>query len=163
MKQKTKSKQWTNNRTEDSDYAFSRALRYLSLRSRSQKEIEEYLLRKQFSPPAISTAVQKLLELKFLNDEEYGKSVARSRQVYKGRSRFLVSYELRQKGVAEETVSKVLSESQEDLQTAKEFIERKKRVYSNLDDFEFKNKMIRLLSSRGFSYDIIKKAFEKEE
>lgn len=158
-----KKPQWTNNRADDSDAAFNRALRYLSLRARSQKEIEEYLVRKQFNPPAISQAVKKLLDLKFLNDEEYGKSFTRSRQVYKGRSRFLVSYELKQKGVAEETVSKVLSESQEDIQTAKDFIERKKRVYANLDKLDFKNKMIRLLSARGFSYDTIKKVLKEEE
>ncbi len=160
MKQRTTRTQWKNNRADDQDYAFTRAIRYLNLRARSKKEIHDYLLRKQFNPPAITHAIEKLIELKFLNDEEYGKSFARSRQVYKGRSRFLVSYELKQKGLTEDTIESVMSNSQEDFQTAKDFVERKKRVYITMDKLKFREKMMRLLQSRGFSFDIIKKVLQ---
>jgi len=153
--------QWTNPRPNDSIYAFNRALRYLSLRARSEKEIREYLTKREFTPDATTEAITRLKSLKFLNDEEFSKSLIRSRQVYKGRSKRFVSYELKQKGVEGTTIDKVLSDSQDDLQTAREFVERKKRVYSTMDKLKFKEKMIRLLSSRGFSYDIIKKAIEE--
>ena len=156
--------QWNSNpHPDDPEYAFNRALKYLSLRARSTQEIKDYLLRKKFEPQAISQAINKLIELKFLNDEAFGESFTRSRQVYKGKSRYFVRYELKQKGLEPETIEKVLASSQEDLQTAKEFIARKKRIYSNLDKKEFKEKMIRLLSSRGFAYDIIKNALSNNE
>ncbi len=148
--------QWTNPHPNDPTYAFNRALRYLSLRQRSEKEIVKYLSVRDFTENAIQQAITKLKELKFLNDEEFGKSLTRSRQVYKGRSRRFVSYELKQKGVSEEIIGEVIDTSQEDLQTATDFIERKKRVYITMDKLKFKEKMIRLLSARGFSYDIIK-------
>lgn len=163
MKQKMKKLHWTNNNPTDETAAFNRALRYLNLRARSKKEIEEYLKRKEFSESAISQAVQKLLELKFLNDEEYGKSFMRGRQVYKGKSRYYVTHELRQKGIDPDTISKIVIDSQDDLHTAKEFILRKKRIYGNLEKQEFKEKMMRLLSARGFSFDIIKKALIEEK
>lgn len=151
-----------NSHPDDPEYAFNRALRYLNLRARSKKEIEEYLKRKEFTEAAITLTTQKLLELKFLNDEEYGKSFARGRQVYKGKSRYYVAHELKQKGIDSDTISKILTDSQEDLQTAKDFLIRKKRVYGNLEKQEFKEKMMRLLSARGFSYDIIKRALQDE-
>lgn len=162
MKQKTLMKhQWNSNpRASDPDYAFNRALKYLSLRIRSIQEIKSYLENKKFEPQAISQAISKLIELKFLNDEAYGESFTRSRQVYKGKSRYFVKYELKQKGLEQGTIDKVLASSQEDLQTAKDFITRKKRIYSNLNNLEFREKMMRLLSSRGFSFDIIKNALK---
>ncbi|MFI5265510.1 MAG: regulatory protein RecX [Candidatus Levyibacteriota bacterium] len=152
--------QWNNDHSDDATYAFNRALKYLSLRARSKKEIEEYLAKKKFEQEAISQAIEKLLALKFLNDEVYGESFTRTRQEYKGKSKYFIKYELQQKGLDQEVIDKVLSNSQEDLQTAKDFITRKKRIYTSLDKKEFKEKMIRLLTSRGFSWNIIKKALE---
>lgn len=164
MKLKMKNQNLTlNNHSNDPEYAFNRALRYLNLRARSKKELEEYLKRKEFSETAISQAIQKLLELKFLNDEEYGISFMRGRQVYKSKSRYYVTHELRQKGVDSDTISKIIADSQEDLQTATDFIIRKKRIFGNLEKQEFKEKMMRLLSARGFSFDTIKKALEEEK
>ncbi len=151
-----------NPRPDDPTYAFNRALRYLSLRARSEKEIKDYLSKREFTKEAIDEAITRLKTLKFLSDEEFSKSFTRSRQVYKGRSKRFVSYELKQKGVENATIDKVLSDSQDDLQTAKEFVERKKRVYSNMDALKFREKMMRLLQSRGFSYDIIKQAISSE-
>lgn len=154
---------WSNPHPNDPIYAFNRALRYLSLRQRSEKEIISYLSQRQFVESAINQAITRLKELKFLNDEEFGKSLTRSRQVYKGRSRRFVAYELKQKGVSEETIGKVIDISQEDLQTAKEFVERKKRVYTTMDKLKFREKMMRLLQSRGFSFDIIKQVLKDSD
>lgn len=150
----------SNNRPDDATAAFNRALRYLNLRARSKKEIQEYLSKKKFEEQAISQAIEKLLELKFLNDEAYGESFARTRQEYKGKSKYFIKYELQQKGLDQEIIEKVLRSSQDDLQTAQDFILRKKRIYSKLNKKEYNEKMIRLLTSRGFSFSVIKKALE---
>lgn len=156
----TKKQQFHNPRPDDPIYAFNRALRYLSLRARSEKEVREYLSKREFTLDASNEAITRLKTLKFLSDEEFSKSFARSRQVYKGRSKRFVSYELKQKGVESTTIEKVLSDSQDDLQTAREFVERKKRVYTSMEQQKFKEKMMRLLQSRGFSYDIIKQTLK---
>lgn len=154
---------WNNdNHSNDTTAAFNRALKYLSLRARSKKEIEEYLTKKKFEQGAISQAVEKLIELKFLNDEVYAESFTRTRQEYKGKSKYFIKYELQQKGLSQDIIEKVLGSSQEDLQTARDFIARKKRIYVSLDKKEFKEKIMRLLTTRGFSFDIIKKALEED-
>lgn len=147
----------------DSDEAFSQSLRYLTLRIRSVKELEEFLQKKGYNDSTIQTAIGRLIELKFLNDGEFTESWIRSRQQYKNKSRFYLSYELKQKGVTDEVIQEKLNESQDDLQTAKDFIERKERINTRLDKKEFKEKMIRLLSARGFSFDIITKALKNSE
>lgn len=155
-------KKFPNLHPEDPQYAFNRATRYLSLRARSIQEIRDYLLKKDFTPEATENAIKRLIDLKFLDDEEFGKTFMRSRQVYKGRSKYFIKYELKQKGLSEDTINEVSENAQEDLETAKNFIERKKRIYSHLDNLHFREKMTRLLSSRGFSFDIIKTALKDE-
>lgn len=149
-------RKFPNPHPDDPQYAFNRAARYLSLRPRSVKEIEDYLIKKDFTPTATAAAIARLKDLKFLNDEEFGKNFMRGRQVYKGRSKYFVKYELKQKGLAENVINEVTEDAQDDLTTAKAFVEHKKRIYSHLDKLEFKEKMMRLLQSRGFSFDIIK-------
>lgn len=152
-----------SNLSQDFQRAFNRALRYLGLRIRSKKELQGYLQKKKFDPQVISQVVDKLTEIKFLNDEEYAKSFFRTRQEYKGKSKYFIKYELKQKGVEADIIENISSTAQEDLRTAKDFIERKRRVYSRLSKLEFEQKMMGLLSSRGFNFDTIIKALKDEQ
>jgi len=150
-----------NNSPEDSQKAFNLSLRYLNLRIRSTKEIQDYLFKKGFSKQAIDEVIERLKNLKFLNDKTFGESLIRNRQ-RKGKSSYLISYELKQKGLDEKTISELKENSLNDLETAKNFVERKKHLYQSLSKIEYRNKMGRLLQSRGFSWDVIKKAIEEE-
>lgn len=156
-------KKYPNLHPDDPQYAFNRAVRYLSLRARSEKEITDFLIKKDFNPQIIPQVINRLKELKFLSDEEFGRSFMRTRQEYKGKSTYFITYELKQKGLSNELIEKITNNSQDDLKTAKDFIQRKKRLLARLTEQEFKEKMIRLLSSRGFSFDIINKALKDEE
>lgn len=153
-------RKFPNPHPEDSHYCFNRAVRYLSLRPRSTKEIEEYLLKKDFTPETVKQTVERLLDLNYLNDEEFGKTFMKGRQEFKGRSKYFIKYELKQKGLDSNLIDTLSNEAHDDLETAKVFVERKRRAYSRLDKFEFQQKMMRLLQSRGFSFDIIHKALQ---
>lgn len=160
---KKRRKKFPNPHPDDPDYAFNRATRYLSVRARSEKEIEKYLLQKDFNPQIIPQVIDRLKDLKFLDDTQFAESFMHGRQVYKGKSKYFITYELKQKGVTDEIIHEVSQNSPDDLLTAKSFIERKKRIYSRLDKQEFREKMMRLLSSRGFSFDIIKQALKETQ
>ena len=158
-----KNRKFPNPHPDDPQYAFNRATSYLSLRARSEKEAENFLIKKDFNPNIIPAVIKRLRDLNFLNDEEYARSFTRTRQEYKGKSKYFIKYELKQKGVAEKVIDEISNESQDDLITAKDFIMRKKRIFSRLNKKEFKEKMLRLLSSRGFTFDIITKALKDDE
>ncbi len=150
----------SNNSSEDHKKAFNLALRYLNLRIRSTKELKDYLAKKKFNQNVIQDIVRQLTDLKFLNDKTFGESLIRNRQK-KGKSSYLISYELKQKGLDEKTISELKENSLNDLETAKDFVERKKHLYQNLSKIEYRNKMGRLLQSRGFSFDIINKVLKE--
>lgn len=141
--------------------AYNKALRYLVFRPRSIKEMVDRLLKHGFEKVTIDLTINRLLEQKFLNDMEFAKSWIESRQKYKGKSKFILKRELQKKGIEEEIIEKLLSESSSDLETAKALFEKKKGRYENLPKLEFKAKISQYLGRRGFSWDIIKEVLKE--
>ncbi len=157
-------KNWQSSRnfkrpdTEDNrKLAFNFALKYLSLRNRSTKEVYDYLIRKHFIEDSINPALQRLIEMKFLNDETFAEQWVESRQKYKNKSRLVLRMELKQKGINDSTIAQTINNAQEDLETAKIAFEKKKKTLGNLPPEEFKKKMGGFLSRRGYSWEIISK------
>lgn len=142
---------------ENRGLAFNYSLKHLSIRARSIKEIKDYLLRKNFIEQTIDAVIEKLNGLKFLNDEEFGKSWIDSRQKYKGKSKFILKNELRMKGLKDDMIEPLLTEAQEDLETARIAFEKKKRLLEHLPREEFKKKISGFLQRKGYSWSIISK------
>src|SRR3989344_6801089 len=142
---------------ENRSYAFNYSLKYLSYRARSVKEVYDYLLRKNFVKHTIDAVIQKLTDLKFLDDEEFAKAWIESRQKYKGKSKYILKNELRLKGLSEDIIEPLLKEAQDDLETARILFEKKKRILGNIPTEEFKKKMGLFLQRKGFSFGIITK------
>ncbi|PIT88894.1 MAG: hypothetical protein COU27_03370 [Candidatus Levybacteria bacterium CG10_big_fil_rev_8_21_14_0_10_36_7] len=153
-----------NNPPSDSfEKAFNKSLRFLSFRPRSEKEISDYLLKKNFSQTIIPDVLSKLRDLKFVDDLDFAKRWVEVRQKEKNKSRFVIKMELSQKGIDEEIVEKVIEKSQDDFQIAKEVYERKKDRLNHLSKEEFEKKIIPFLQRKGFSWDIIKRLIKNEE
>lgn len=142
---------------ENRQLAFNYSLKYLSFRPRSVKEAYDYLVRKNFTEDTINHILKRLIDLKFLNDEDFGRLWIESRQKYKGKSKFILKSELRLKGLNRELIDELVSESMDELEAAKIAFEKKKKLYSKFSKEEFNKKMAAFLSRRGFSYDIIRK------
>ncbi len=71
------------------------------------------------------------------------------------------------KGIKDETIEKVLKEyfedEEEELNLAKNLLEKRKKRYENLDKNVAKRRMMSFLLRRGFSYEIVKQALKIEE
>lgn len=141
--------------------AFNYSLKYLSFRARSTKEIRDYLYRKNFVEQTINAAIEKLVELKFLNDGEFAKLWIESRQKHKGKSKFILKNELRLKGLENDIIEPLLKEAQDDFETARILFDKKKRTLGNLPKEEFKKKMAGFLQRKGFSWEIISNIFRE--
>lgn len=139
-------------------------LRYLGVRSRSEKEIRDYLVKKQASLEMIEAIIKKLYEYKLLNDETFARSWIRARARSRPRGKRLLAMELKQKGIEKELIDKVLSEEDEEvpdeLTQAKQLIARRILKFSDLPRQEIYNKIGSFLARRGFGWDIIKKAID---
>lgn len=131
---------------------FDAALKYVSRKFSTEKEARAYLERKEFLPPAIDYAVEKLIEYKYLNDAEYAKSYV-NYSLNKGVLK--IRYELKNKGVSENLINEVtvsIVDNQFNLciDIAKKYMSKK--------EFDYKTKaaLFRHLISKGFEQDVVK-------
>lgn len=159
-----------------SDYIFGKfynlALRFLSYRPRSEKEVKDRLkLKAQNSKiktttqnsKVIDEVIEKLKEKKFIDDEEFAKGWIESRLRFKPRSLRLIKLELKQKGINNEIIESGIKSqglgAESDLESAKSLIERKMNRSRNKFGMT-PEKLGRYLASKGFNWDTIKKTID---
>lgn len=147
---------------------YNKALRFLSFRPRSEKEVRDNLSRKfrkaEFELSEINLIIDKVInklkEQKFLNDEEFAKWWIEQRQTYKPRALWLVKSELKQKGIDLDKIQNSEISIQDDLIQAKKLVEKKIKKFKNLPKQEIYNKLGRILAQKGFNWEVIKKSID---
>lgn len=150
---------------DDFEQYYNRTLRFLSFRPRSEKELRDYLQKKKAVSAVIEKIISKLREHKFINDEDFAGWWIDQRTRLKPRAWKVIQYELRQKGIGEETIQSQFSIlnppaggqfTNEDM--AKKLIQGKISRYRDLPKQEAYRKLGRFLASKGFDWGVIKKA-----
>lgn len=144
--------------------AYLIAVRYLSYRPRSVKEIRDYLTKKQVSDAFIDSIITKLSEQKFLNDQEFAGMWVRTRVSLKPLSQRVLRMELQAKGISKEIIDNVLSEQQEvsgnDFEMARLLVQKRQKRYQGMPKQEVYAKLGGFLGRRGFSYDVVKRSID---
>jgi regulatory protein len=95
-----------------------------------------------------------LASLDLLDDEEFSRYWVEQRETFKPRSRFALSQELRQKGITNAVIEKVLSGLDEEV-SARRAVAKQARRWEHLPRDLFRRKVSGYLSRRGFDYEII--------
>jgi len=149
----------------DGEFAFGvslslMAVRYLSYRQRTEQEMVRYLTGKEFSDEVIATTVERLLEYRYLNDEEFARSWVADRNRLRPRSARALRYELRQKGVSNQILDEVLQELDE-VEAAWNAVHTKLDRWRGEDEWAFKKKVGAFLGRRGFNYDVVRSVVER--
>lgn len=136
--------------------ALEKSFRWLGMRPRSRKEIEKKLKEKGFAKKIIKKTLKKLEEYGYLNDKKFAQSWLEARKLT-GKGKFVVRRELREKGIRENLAKKILARysPKEEIEIAKNLIERRRARYKDLNPLERKQKIARYLASRGFSWEAI--------
>lgn len=132
------------------------ALKLLSSRPRSSQEIKKRLLSKSENTTLIDQIISDLANQKLINDTEFTKWYIESRSRSRPRSSMLLKRELKQIGISESD----FGDSVDNFELAKLAYEKKKRLWEKLPAKSHKEKAIRHLQSRGFSWDIINKVIK---
>lgn len=153
---------------EKSTKLMDQALRYLSYRPRSVREVEDYLaskiakseqikFREAKESRQIPIIVQKLKRYKYLNDRQFAKWFFTSRaQSPRGLS--YVKMELKAKGISSDIIED-LAASYSELELAKKAVSKKLERWQAQPLIDFKKKFYSFLLTRGFSYDTIRELF----
>lgn len=156
------------------------ALRLLSARARSVRELRDRLKKKSLDPLDISHCLKWLEDRGFLNDEEFAGALVRDRIRFSPRSPFLLKRELQEKGVApglaETVVERVCGEegySAADLaQIAAEGWVRKQgpairtdliREHFSPEREKARRRLYGFLARRGFAGDAARRGIEAGE
>ncbi|MBI2035038.1 MAG: regulatory protein RecX [Candidatus Levybacteria bacterium] len=151
--------------------AYNRALRFLSYRQRSEKEVSDHLLNKfprskrtAVDPQIVDNVIVKLKGLGFINDEEFGRMWIESRNRSKPRSKRLLRLELKQKGITEEIIDRLTTDGQRqstDLELARKIVSKKISKLGNLDKQKIYKKLGGMLARRGFDWETIKRVIDE--
>jgi regulatory protein len=140
--------------------AYNRALHFLSYRPRSEAEMRRYLQGKKI-PPAIEVEVmERLTSTGLLDDQAFASYWVENRESFNPRGRHALRYELRQKGLSEETITLALEDIDEEDSAYRALINRAGRI-PPLDRGSFRKKLGSFLRRRGFSYEAINAALER--
>ncbi len=139
--------------------AYDRALFYLGFRARSRAEMQRYLHGKEFSPATIEATLARLTTEGYLDDAAFAQSWTGSRQRTRPKSRRALRYELRQKGLDQDTIAAALTNVNEE-DAAANALSAKLRQWQHLDEETFTKKAMGFLGRRGFSYSVARAAVE---
>ncbi|MBU1087740.1 MAG: recombination regulator RecX [Candidatus Omnitrophica bacterium] len=133
------------------------AFRLLKFRIRSKKEMENRLKQKNFSSLIIREVLDFLSDLGYLDDLAFARSWIINRRQLKPRSKRLITYELRQKGIDSDIIEQAfgLLGNDSDFETAQELAKRKYEKLKQLSAQTAKQRLIGFLERKGFSSAII--------
>ena len=157
--------------------AYERALNYVMIRPRSEKEISDYLTRtflypkpKMYTDKAgqrhfvkqevnktkvgvmIERVMNRLKDKGYVNDEVFAKSWVNSRQLTKKSSKRKLEQELRAKYVDSEIIATVLqNENLNELQNLEDLVTKKRRLPKYQDNV----KLTQYLLRQGYNYEDI--------
>ncbi len=147
-------------RENEQDKAFAGSLHYLKYRPRTRYEIETYLKKKGFSDTAVSGAIKRLEDYRFIDDAEFARMWVENRSRNRPRGAFALRRELAQKGVPEALAEKALSDFHETEPAWRVVLPKLKR-WEKLESIELKRKIYDHLRRRGFAYDTCEEVLKK--
>lgn len=151
-----------------------RMYRWFALRQHSEKEVRDYFRvksqesrvkgKEEISQLVIDATIEALKKKGLLNDLEFAKAWVEARRKSKQKGMRAIKAELFQKGIDKEIIEEVirvesLESSEEEL--AKLALEKKMKVWKNLDPKKLYQKSIEFLLRKGFEYEVVKGIIEK--
>ena len=132
--------------------AWEKALKLVSTRYKTQKEVYVYLQEKGFLPAVIFSVIEKLNEYHFIDDKRYAESYVSHKIKKDGPKK--IKQQLLLKGVSEDIIDEVLlnCDNQDDviLTLVEKYMKNKEKTKENYI------KMFRYMQSKGFDYEQVK-------
>ena len=136
---------------------YERAVKLIAHRPRSEAEVRRRMERQGVRPDLVEKVIEKLTTVGLLNDAEFAQLWIENRETFRPRSRRMLRYELRQKGLDEEIISEALEQVDEEKDGRRLALKRGQRL-SHLNWPAFRQKLTGYLARRGYPYEITRSA-----
>jgi regulatory protein len=166
----------------DADVVMDAAAAFLAVRPRSVAEVRRRLRRLGYPPGLVDEVVDRLVDLRYLDDAAFARAWVESRDRARPRGILALRQELQRKGVSREVTEAVLAErasgamgrpdgaespgdvdgrgkAEAELTAALHLLGRRERVLSReLDERRRRQKAYALLARHGFTPDVCRQA-----
>ncbi|NTU57493.1 MAG: recombination regulator RecX [Chlorobiaceae bacterium] len=133
--------------------ALNQALKLLATRAHSRSELEAKLKSRGFDPEAVLKAVERLEQLKLIDDRAFAGSCMESMGKRRPEGRIKTRIRLKQKGLSEEIVDEMMG-SYDQMMLCAAAAEKKMRTLSGTPEAKRK-KLLTFLKNRGFDWQTI--------
>ncbi len=134
---------------------YNLALKYIGASIKTEKQIRDYLYRKEYHKDPIDQIIMKLKEYKIIDDKTYAEIFVRSNPNY---SRRKLKQKINNNGIKSDLVD-IATENVDDtdsaMRHAEKFLRNKEATKENID------KMIRRLSYLGYNWDSIRQVLNR--
>lgn len=140
--------------------ALSSAFMTLSRSAKSEKQLRDALLKKEFESFCVDAVIERLKELNYIDDLRFTKSFVENSS---SSGINAIRFKLKNKGISDEIINSVLENVKDDDQIVRavEIIKKQLPRYSKYETFEQKRKLNDFLYRKGYQWDVIKSAIDK--
>ena len=132
----------------------------LSYKARATKELTQRLTRKGFSSDIIARVLQRLAELKMVDDAGFARRFAEDRISIGHKGKWRVRGELLKRGIDRQQIDAALEQAPDEVAAAREvagkYVSRNRRLEPDV----LKRRLYVLLARRGFSPDTIRQVID---
>lgn len=142
----------------EEDKALMRVYDLLARRRRSEREVRDYLKRKECEEDLINRIINRLHEHSYLDDAKFAQVWVDERRRLGHRSDQQLRAELIKKGIDKDQITEALGAAEQSDNDALRLLVAKKRKLARYQDDQ---KLMAFLARRGFRYDQIKSALEE--
>lgn len=133
------------------------AVKYISIRMRSKKELKEYLLKKGFNDLEINNTIEKLLKQNLINDDLFCKSYINDKLNLSNDGINKIKQSLLQLGVEEDIIDNNICNTPNELiiNRLTKIINKELKLNAKLPINKLKNKIINKCIMLGYNYENI--------
>ena len=147
--------------TDSHDKAKKYALKLISYRGRSERELKERLINKGFHKAVASSTVQELKQLGLIDDRSLAETLKREALSRKFLSQQGARRFLHHRGIPHELINQVLDNDETiDISNAQRLVHKKIKTLKNNSSLQVKRKLYGLLARRGYSSGTIRKVLK---
>lgn len=134
--------------------AHQHALRFLSVRTRSESEIRQYLRKRKVADDVLEQTLIRLRSSRLADDGQFAQAWVENRNTFRPRGQRALAWELQRKGVSAPIAQAALA-SVDEPALAYQAASKRARQLANLPWEEFRSKLSGFLARRGFPYSAI--------
>lgn len=144
-------------RSQQVEFGMNIAVRLLGARARSEHELRTALARKLVPADVVDELMERLRDLRYIDDDAFAQSLASSRLQHSHRGRTRIRRELQDKGVGRDSVEAVLDQIDPDDEwvAARAFASKRARGMGGLEPHVARRRLAAALARRGFGMDIV--------